>query len=76
MSEHEQNLRDLAAMFALNALASRCSIKTLPDHTVNITRLAYELADEMMNARQPEVIDEGIASIKKVKRNAKTPTQD
>lgn len=73
MSEHEQNLRDLTAMFALNALIVRYSIKTAPD---TIAKLAYELADSMMYVRQPEVIDEGIASIKKVKRNAKTPTQD
>jgi hypothetical protein len=68
MTEHERNLRDLSAMFALNALASRCSLKTLPDHTVHITRLAYELADEMMKARNPE--EEGIAAIRK-KRTTK-----
>ena len=61
MSEHERNLRDLAAMFAMmGMLASGRDPDTLAED-------AYVVADEMMEARSQEPedeVDQGIAAIK------------
>jgi hypothetical protein len=61
MTEHEENLRDLAAMFAMAALLTRNSPKEA------IVSLAFEMADMFMQARvvAPE---DGIAAIKPTKR--------
>ena len=66
MTEHEQNLRDLAAMFAMAALLTRS--KELDILADNITSSAFELADQFMLARNPTPED-GIAAIKPTKRN-------
>jgi hypothetical protein len=63
MTEHETNLRDLAAMFALTGLIMRNR------EGENLTDAAYELADEMMEARK--IPEEGIVTIRK-KRNVKS----
>jgi hypothetical protein len=63
MTEHENNLRDLAAMFALTGLI----IRDRPGE--NLPESAYEIADAMMDARKSS--EEGIVTIKK-KRNAKS----
>jgi len=63
MTEHENNLRDLAAMFALAGLI----IRDRPGE--NLPESAYEIADAMMDARKS--VEEGIVTIKK-KRNAKS----
>jgi len=61
MSDHERNLRDLAAMFAMmGMLASGRDPDTLAED-------AYVVADEMMDARSQEPedeVDQGIAAIK------------
>ena len=60
MSEHEQNLRDLAAMFAMmGMLASGRDPDTLAED-------AYFVADEMMEVRNKgqEEDEQGIAAIK------------
>ena len=62
MTEHEQNLRDLAAMFAMAALIARNS--TGVEVTIPI---AFELADQFMLARNPTPED-GIAAIKPKRR--------
>ena len=62
MTEHENNLRDLAAMFAL------CGLIMRNREGENLTEAAYEIADEMMEARKTS--EEGIVTIKK-KRNVK-----
>lgn len=56
MTEHEENLRDLAAMFAMTGLLMR------GDQDHHIISAAFEIADEYMIGRKPE---EGIAAIKK-----------
>ena len=59
MSEHDENLRDLAAMFALTGLLMR-------DKTgVDAIETAFDLADQFMDARKPE---QGIAAIKKSRK--------
>jgi hypothetical protein len=59
MSEHDENLRDLAAMFALTGLLTR-------DKTgVDVIETAFDLADQFMDARKPE---QGIAAIKKSRK--------
>ena len=63
MTEHETNLRDLAAMFAL------CGLIMRNWDGENLTDAAYEIADEMMEARK--MSEEGIVTIKK-KRNVKS----
>jgi len=60
MTENEENLRDLAAMFAMTGLLMR------GDHDYQIISTAFELADEYMIGRKPEG---GIAAIKKRKKN-------
>lgn len=62
MTEHEQNLRDLAAMFAMAALIARNS--TGVEVTIPI---AFELADQFMLARNPTPED-GIAALKPKRR--------
>jgi uncharacterized protein (DUF2235 family) len=57
MNEHDTNLRDLAAMFAMAGLLMRGREDRL------IVDSAFNIADRFMALRQPEV-EEGIAAIK------------
>jgi hypothetical protein len=65
MSEHKQNLTDLAAMFAMMGLLARGET-----HVAKITYDAYDLAEELMIVRDERIRhddiddDEGIAAIK------------
>jgi hypothetical protein len=63
MNEHEQNLRDLTAMFAMAGLIFRTSMWT-DNQDEDIAKCAYNLADEMMKARQFVPDDQGIAAIR------------
>lgn len=67
MSEHDQNLTDLAAMFAMAGIIMRSGTRDLHDIAVE----AYDLAEEMMLVREERMgqddhadDDEGIAAIK------------
>jgi hypothetical protein len=60
MTEHDQNLRDIAAMFAMAGLLIRGK------QDANIIKLSFELADEYMLGRKP---DGGLATIKKRKKD-------
>jgi hypothetical protein len=71
MNEHDTNLRDLAAMFAMAGLLMRGR------EDIRIVDSAFDIADRFMERRQPqaepEVADEpdaGIAALKP-KRGAK-----
>ena len=55
MSEHEENLRDLAAMFAM------CGLISHRGQQQDTAQNAYEIADAMMDYRSHQ--DDGIASI-------------
>jgi hypothetical protein len=55
MTEHEQNLRDLAAMFAMAGLLAR-------GDDASIINKAFDLANEFMHVRNPAQ-DGGIADI-------------
>ena len=68
--EHDTNLRDLASMFALAGLIMRHKDAYLPIE--NLVEQAHEISDQWLHARhkQPE---EGLAAIKKGKRNARKP---
>jgi hypothetical protein len=57
MTEHDTNLRDLAAMFAMAGLLMRNREDIL------IVESAFDIADRFMAAREPQV-EEGIAAIK------------
>lgn len=57
MTEHDTNLRDLAAMFAMAGLLMRNR------EGESIVESAFDIADRFMELRQPEV-EEGIAAIK------------
>ena len=58
MTEHEQNLRDLAAMFTM------CGLVMNGDYSLEeIPALAYKTADAML-AERSVAPDDGIASIK------------
>ena len=59
MTEHEENLRDLAAMFAMAALLIRDRNDDYPHEK------AFRIADAFMAHRRPE---EGIAAIKKTRK--------
>lgn len=65
MNEHERNLRDLAAMFAMQALIQRGGYDL---HEVG--HEAYVAADSYMEARNHEP-EEGIAAIKKPRAKRK-----
>lgn len=63
MTEHEQNLRDLAAMFAMAALLVKDRYNSL------LHEEAFNIADAFMAARQVEpTADEGIAAIKPTRK--------
>lgn len=61
MNDHERNLRDLAAMFAMQALIQRGA------DVHDVGHEAYLAADSYMEARNHEP-EEGIAAIKKPRR--------
>jgi len=66
MSEHEENLRDFAAMFAM------CGLVSHHGQRADNAQVAYEIADAMMDYRSN--LDDGIASItpkRKYERRAK-----
>ena len=65
MTEHEENLRDLAAMFALTGLLARNS--TGVEVTIPV---AFELADAFMKARNP-IPEDGIAALKPKRKEPK-----
>ncbi len=51
--EHQENLRDLAAMFALNALIQRpeISLASSAERRANLCMSAYEWADSLMSTK-------------------------
>ena len=61
MTEHEQNLRDLAAMFAMAALLVRDKYDNHPHER------AFNIADAFMAARQAEG-ESGLAAIKPTRK--------
>jgi hypothetical protein len=64
MEQHDQNLRDFAAIFAMAGLISRDK-RADPTSTAKI---AYVFADELMAERKTDHAEEGIAAINKRKR--------
>jgi hypothetical protein len=62
--DHDTNLRDLASMFALTGLIIRNR------DGENLVETAHELADQWLEARNKEP-EEGLAAIKKEKRNVR-----
>jgi len=63
LTEHEQNLRDLAAMFAMAGLL----VSNFNEHGEAIVPTAFNLADQFMLARNP-IPEDGIAAIKPKRR--------
>jgi len=61
MNEHEQNLRDLAAMFAMAGLLSR-------GETISVPTKALMLANEYMDARESADEEHGIVALKKARK--------
>jgi hypothetical protein len=62
--EHDTNLRDLASMFALTGLIIRNR------DNENLAEAAHQIADQWLEARNKEP-EEGLAAIKKEKRNVR-----
>lgn len=62
---NENDLRDAFAMFALNGILS-CDYSVDESPAV----LAYKYADEMLEARKPKEVEEGIVAIKKRTRKS------
>ena len=62
--EHDTNLRDLASMFALTGLIIRNR------DNENLAEAAHQIADQWLEARDKEP-EEGLAAIKKEKRNVR-----
>ena len=83
-TEHEDNLRDLAAMFAMNGLIARESSGAFdfavhPQDPWRVAQWAYDVADQMMRVREdkkcpppPLPDDFGIAGIKKARKKKDT----
>jgi len=65
MTEHEQNLRDLAAMFAMAALLVRNKYDNHPHEQ------ALDIANAFMAARQAEG-ESGLAAIKPTRKRKET----
>ena len=66
--EHQENLRDLAAMFALNALIQRPEISLVSsDVRTDVCISAYKWADSLMSAKD-ELAGIGIASVKRKRK--------
>ena len=65
MTEHEQNLRDLAAMFAMAALLVRNKYDNHPHEQ------ALDIANAFMAARQAES-ESGLAAIKPTRKRKET----
>jgi hypothetical protein len=65
MTEHEQNLRDLAAMFAMAALLVRNKYNNHPHEQ------ALDIANAFMAARQAEG-ESGLAAIKTTRKRKET----
>jgi len=61
MNEHERNLRDLAAMFAMTGLLARGEIISVPAK-------ALMLANEYMDARESADEEHGIVALKKSRK--------
>jgi hypothetical protein len=61
MTEHEQNLRDLAAMFAMSALLIRNKGDDYPHEK------AFKIADAFIEHRKPKE-EEGLAALKPKKK--------
>ena len=70
---HDENLRDLAAMFAMNGLISREGVFGTQDPNC-VAQSAYDLADQMMKVRLNKELslpeDFGIASLKPRRKKA------
>jgi hypothetical protein len=65
--DHNENLRDLAAMFALQAVIAKCTEDlNEPEVQNRMGLLAYELSDSLMSAKHPP---SGIVSVKRRKKN-------
>jgi len=66
--DHHENLRDLAAMFALNALIQRPDVSiTSSSERNNLCVSAYEWADSLLSAKEG-VVGVGIASAKRKRK--------
>lgn len=64
--DHNENLRDLAAMFAMNGLIAKYTASQLgnPEFQDRIGIQSYELADSLAAAKNPKA---GITSVKRRK---------
>lgn len=71
MEEHESNLRDLYAGFAMLAMIMRGHTSVDDD----VPARAWDMADHMISSRHNHA-DEGIAAIKKGKRHARRKAAD
>lgn len=67
--EHQENLRDLVAMFALNALIQRpeVNIASSAERRANLCMSAYEWADSLISTKDG-LNGVGIASAKRKRK--------
>jgi hypothetical protein len=68
MNEHEQNLRDLAAMFAMAGLLSRGKGFLTNGELTSIPTNALKLANEYMDARESADEEHGIVALKRPRK--------
>jgi hypothetical protein len=61
MTEHEQNLRDLAAMFAMNGLLASGELFSVPEKSI-------KMANEFMDLRESADETHGIVALKKSRK--------
>lgn len=66
MTEHDNNMRDLAAMFAMCGIIMRGENR----HIESVSEEAFQYADEFMKTRSGT--DQGIAAIKRKKKSDAT----
>ncbi len=68
MTEHEENLRDLASMFAMNALIQKHTVTQLNDEETvqRIADISIAFGDAIIQAKQPK---NGIVAVKRRKKD-------
>jgi hypothetical protein len=68
---NENDLRDCFAMFAMNGLIHHYDFDRFKQDPARVATYAYDMADQMLEARKEPEQESGIAAFKPKRRTAK-----